>query len=252
MLKSKYIKHAALASLLIFGTAAYAAADSSTIGLEGFYDNYREPEEGTHVNNHAIYGSLTGTYVHNMTPDYFWAADGRGSYGSDHYHSASGTDTNVPQMEGEIRLRTGINAAFAGGELMPYIGLGTRLYYDDFSNKPGGYTRAIEQIYAPVGVTYKYITGGLLLAPTVEYDPLIYGHVYSGLKPYIGTDINNHQHSGYGLRSEFMVGQDNNGYGWQVGPFIRYWNINNSTVNDGYYEPKNNRVQAGVALRLDY
>ena len=44
---------------------------------------------------------------------------------------------------------------------------------------------------------------------------------------------------------------------WQFGPFVRYWNINQSQVtitpdNQGWVEPKNKRLQIGAALKATW
>ncbi len=249
-------------ALLAFAGQAQAV-DHYNIGLEAFTDNYREPIEDVHLNNHAIYGSVTGNYEHDLSPNSFIGVDGRLSYGRDNYKSVSGSSKNTPQYEGEFRLKLGMKTKFAGGVLSPYTGIGTRLYYDNSDNTVttlgfGGYDRDIEQFYAPVGMTYDYPLGNSWqISPNIEYDQLIYGRVHSRLKPFVGYDVTNSQHDGYGVRGELMAGQQQkNGYGWEFGPFVRYWNIENSDVDQhggtGWIEPKNIRLQAGLGLRFDY
>jgi len=236
-----------------------SAADSYSLGVEGFYDRYREPL--TDVTQTTDYGSVTGTYMHNFG-GMVGALDGRASYGRDHYASADGTDSGIPQYEAEGRMRLGTNITSAGGSvLFPYVGGGVRYFVDkskDTLTSLGfsGYDRRITQFYAPVGATYTCnLGGGWVMAPTAEYDQLISGNVNSRLQNDNGYNINNSQHSGYGMRGEVMFGQDSNGHGWEFGPFVRYWNIKDSDIATApdasqWIEPANTRLQAGLALKV--
>lgn len=236
---------------------AALAADNFSLGLEGFRDHYQEPDPGVQVDEHADYGSVTGGWTHSYGRN-FTGLDGRASYGKDDYKSTSGVDNGIPQYEFEARLRQGLNVAMGGGTLSPYIGLGTRYFYDkskDTVTNLGfyGYDRRILQFYAPIGATYTFTSGSWTFAPNAEFDPLLLGKVNSRLQNGGGYNITNTQSagSGYGIRGEFMVGQK----GWQVGPFVRYWHINQSdttTAPDGsqWVEPRNERLQYGAALRF--
>lgn len=237
------------------------AVDHYKIGLEGFTDNYREPDEGVHLNNHGIYGSVTGDYTHDFNESVFISVEGRASYGESKYKSVSGSSGYTPQYEGELRVKVGTNVKLAGGVISPYAGIGTRLYYDNSEGAVtslgfGGYDRDIEQVYAPIGVTYKVPVGSWHLTPNVEYDHLLFGRVHSQIENFTGYNITNYQHDGYGVRGEMMFGKESNGYGWQFGPFVRYWNIKESDPDRhggvSWVEPRNIRLQAGLGVKFDY
>jgi len=262
MLSAKKIIHILAAILLLtlmHPAMAEDAANKFSIGTELYGERYQEPDIGVQVNEHAIAGSLTGNYTHSFE-QYFVGIDGRLSYANDDYKSVSGTDDNIPQYEGDIRIRGGLNMNLGDVLISPYVGLGTRIFYDRSNNTETslgyfGYDRHITQYYAPIGVTSVFNSGDWVISPTIELDPLLYGIVNSHLEDVGLSNISNTQHSGYGIRGDFMIGKNIGNYTWQVGPFFRYWNIQQSNTvvtSDGsaWVEPKNNRLQAGAALKL--
>jgi hypothetical protein len=236
--------------------ATSQAIDSNNIfslGVEGFYDRYREPDYGVHED--AGYGSITGNFTHDIG-NAFVGIDGRVSYGRDSYSSQDGTISDVPQWEYDFRLRGGDSFNGMGGTFSPYLGLGLRYFEDEGKGTFTtlgyyGYDRRITQLYLPVGVTYSYLTAGnWTLAPNIEIDPLLWGNVNSRLQNDGGPNENNTQHGGFGIRGEFMVGRDEGGYAWQFGPFFRYWDIPDSDFNSDGFEPHNERLQVGGKLRF--
>lgn len=216
-----------------------------------------------HVDVHTDYGSVTLAYRHESN-GYFTALDGRYSQGDANYKSASGAFNNIPDKEGEVRLRTGADMVMWHGHLLPYIGVGSRMFYDKFKDiGPGGYDRHITQFYAPIGTSYRFTDGDWIFTPNIEFDFLIWGQVNS----HLGTlgdpnlpNITNTQNHGIGGRSEFMVGRQFGDFTLEAGPFMRYWHVDESSVKPvlgstpgtGFGEPKNARLQYGGALRVTY
>ena len=246
-------------SIFVFIQPASAAGHWS-LGAEGFYDNYQEPDPGVRVDNDALYGSLTAGYAwsgqHTVA-----AIDARASVGESDYSSVSGTSENAPQFEGELRMRIGFRETFMGGAAMPYMGLGARAYYDRSQNIVTtlnfvGYDRRIAQVYVPVGIDMSFPSGNWTIKPSFEYDHLLYGRVESDLGG-IGNynNIANNQHDGYGLRASIMFAHQWGRHTWEIGPFIRYWDISDSDItrdNLGrrWVEPDNQRVQTGLAVKV--
>jgi len=226
-----------------------------SLGVEGFYDAYNEPQIDVNINTY--YGSITGKWIHKWNP-FFTALDGRYSVGTDNYSSPSGTFSGAVEDETDDRIRVGANL----GAFAPYLGLGVRYFVDNGKGEVTslgafGYDRRITQLYAPIGITYTHTTdSGWILSPNIEFDPLLYGNVNSRLGTVPGFyNINNTQHSGYGVRGEFMVGWNVNKLELQCGPFVRYWNIHDSDVTtdpagNQWIEPHNNRTQYGLAFRM--
>jgi len=267
MRKYIFVTAGVMATCLIV-TNVIADSNNYSLGVEGFYDNYKEPDAT--VDSKAEYGSITGNYTHNWN-EFFAVLDGRVSYGQDKYSSSDGSVSGVPQWEFELRPRTGFTFKTSSqSSLSPYIGLGARYYMDEFKgytttdadgNVYGGYDRRIFQLYLPVGATYAYTTfNGWSIVPNIEYDQLLWGQVSSRLGTLGGGQTNtlNDQYSGWGVRGRVMFGREQNGWSWQVGPFVRYWDIQASDFSSAgtqngqpLYgeEPANTRLQVGLALR---
>jgi len=252
-------------------TVSEARADNSySVGVEGFRDAYKEycvdgAGVDPKVDIHTDYGSVTASYQHTAG-SYFTAIDGRYSQGDADYKSLSGTINNISDKEGEARLRFGANMVAWHGIVMPYIGVGARLFFDQgkgmFSSIGAeAYDRHITQLYAPLGVTYQFNWGSWVFRPNAEVDALFWGKVESHLGEVRGNyNVENTQHGGVGLRGEFMAGQQYKYFGWEIGPFVRYWHVDASDIvstpatppGTGLEEPKNARLQVGGALRVNF
>jgi hypothetical protein len=245
------------ASLLALAAPALAGS-SYSLGVEGFYDRYREPD--LDLRDTTDYGSVTGHYTYDFNRA-FLALDGRASYGQDKYSSPSGNSSGADQYEFETRFRVGYTLVQGNSYWSPYIGIGLRYFMDQGKGSVTdlgamGYDRHITQYYVPIGVTYSYLSDtGWTFAPNIEYDPLIHGTVDTHLQDVGLYNVTNTQTDGYGIRGEFMIGQKFDHYSWQAGPFVRYWDIRDSDLyvgpdGSGWIEPHNTRLQTGIAARL--
>jgi len=245
--------------------AAQARAENEfSVGVEGFRDTYKEP--GVSVDTHTEYKSVTASDQYNFD-NYFVGIQGRYSEGSADYKSVSGALDHIPELESDLRLLGGLNYVLWHGHLMPYTGVGWRYYFDQgkgLQTNTGAlaYDRHISQVYIPIGATYKFNWGGFDFAPMAEFDALANGYVSTHLAP-TGVDKNivNIQTKGFGWRGEFMTGQQYKYFGWEVGPFVRYWNIQDSSckvtrvtqpLDECRLEPANTRLQYGAAFRLNF
>lgn len=241
-------------------------ANRFALGIEAFHDHYEEPDTFPDLNDNAYYGAVDLGYEHYFSPRYYAAFDGRAAYGENDYKSNSGKMDGVPQWEFDARLLGGYDQQLKRDtHLKFYAGLGSRYYLDEAGNRVTntgayGYDRRIFQLYMPIGMTYEFPAYGLQFAPNLEVDPLLYGNVQSRLQniPLPGfEEFNNRQSffSGVGVRAEFMVGkQPTHGIGWQAGPFVRYWSVDDSeidrNVSGGGMEPRNTRVQLGAKVKM--
>lgn len=241
---------------------AYADLPHNTIVLGGeiLYDRYHEPIEDTPIvfrgEGLSVYGSYTQYHdqhrsaTMDLRASYF-VADYDGYYWS----GEKATINNQHQLELESRITGGYDFIVRGGRLKPYGGIGVR-YFTDWGKENDGYDRRILQFYLPIGLSYRVNVYGLQFTPMVELDPLFYGQVQSRLQNLGGTEANNTQDSGYGVRAELMVGEvGNNGKGWQAGPFMRYWDIPDSDIDweaGGVLEPQNTRLQLGLKFQYLY
>ena len=234
------------------------------LGVEAFYDNYKEPETFPDLNSHAHYGAVDIGYDYYFSPTGYAGFEGRVSYGRENYKSNSGSIHDIPQWEFDARFLGGSDNDLGGNHrIKVYAGLGSRYYLDKSKGEVTnlgalGYERRIFQIYAPIGATYEYPAYGLIFAPNLEIDPLLYGNVQSRLQSIPGYEtFNNRQQlfSGVGVRGEFMVKQRyEGGMGWEFGPFFRTWNVADSELDfngsGGGMEPQNTRFQVGTKLKL--
>ena len=248
----------------------YRSSNSYSVGIEGFHETYKEPIAS--LVDTANYGSITANWTHYFVPSarkqYFFGLDGRTSYSpKDNYESISGTSSGDTQREFDLRLLSGIRYNNTDTEsLSVFSGLGLRYYRDEGKGivtnlGAAGYDRRISQIYIPLGLTYNITTdSGWVITPSIEGDLLVNGTVETRLQNLGGEDLKNTQGfaSGYALRAELMIGLHNSsGVVWQVGPFVRYWNVSDSDSScDSFgscgYEPKNSRAQYGAELRLKW
>ncbi|MDE3059469.1 MAG: hypothetical protein KGJ06_00475 [Pseudomonadota bacterium] len=259
--------------LFILGAADALADNRFSVGVERLNDRYKEPSATVDVSTN--YGSATASYEHSKN-GFFSAIDGRYSSGKEDYKSDSGTLNGEPSLETEFRLRAGfdIPTTVWHGHLMPYMGVGWRYYFDQgkgLATNTGSlaYDRHISQFYIPVGGTWRITSGNWIFSPNLEGDMLFYGQVNTHFQPIDPSlapsdqepNITNQQHTGWGLRGEFMSGQQYKSFGWEAGPFVRYWHISDSnckvTANSTasgtcLLEPENTRLQAGAALRLNF
>lgn len=242
-----------------------AQAGEFTLGVEGFHDNYKEPDPDIQVDTNANFGGITAGYELNGHRDWFADVNGRFDYGKDNYKSVDGVSKGVPQYEAEFQGLLGLKQiSHQGSVFKVYTGVGARLFWDDGDGTStslgfGGYDRRIQQVYIPFGISDQFSLGRLYLRPTAEFDDLVWGRVYSHLAPYTGFNITNTQNSGWGLRGELMLGQKLQHYSWEAGPFIRYWKIDESSMETdpsdpslGFVEPDNNRTQVGGIFRLKF
>jgi hypothetical protein len=234
------------------------------VGIEGFYDIYKE--DVVSLDSRSVYGAVDAGFTHYFNSEWFAGSELRVSYGKEDYESPSGTIDGVDQWEVEHRITGGYDFAMGGGSHMKtFVGLNTRYYRDEGKGEvtnlgANAYDRRILQFFMPIGVTYEFKAYGYRMAPTIEYDHLLYGRVESRLQNVPGYyQATNFQKTGYGLRAEFMISKtDNRGNGWEFGPFVRYWHLGDSDIDttaptpDGnqWLEPDNDRLQLGAKLKL--
>jgi hypothetical protein len=125
-----------------------------------------------------------------------------------------------------------------------YAGLGCRFLKDNESGDPAGYDRQSLYVYLPVGFkTLRNFAGNWLISANAEFDLLLEGNQSSDLG---GTTLHNRQNSGYGLRGSVGFEYNTKKADISIQPFVRYWNIADSEVSNGWIEPKNNTTEIGL------
>lgn len=261
--------------LCLFSGASYAQDSSvniatqtgNTLGLTVSGYQYREPSLDVVINAPLVGIDYTGTYA--LGNDWFVRADARYAYGSAKY-SGSGTQSNIPYSYYDLRGLFGYDFSFSelgGFVLAPYTGIGYRYLFDNQGEQTtsgaNSYQRSSTYVYLPIGVTHRMqINDVHKLETAFEYDHLIQGTQVSHLSQassYL-SDVTNQQFRGYGLRLSSMYQFAE----WSVGPYINYWNIQNSTVatqtitvnrvssRPTIYEPANNTIEAGIKVAYSF
>lgn len=244
-----------------------ATQTGNSLGLTVSAYQYKEPSLDVVINAGLVGIDYTGT--HAFKNDWFVKADTRYAYGRAKY-IGSGTESNIPYSYYDLRGLFGYDFRFSesgGFVLAPYTGIGYRYLFDNQGGKTSSgansYQRSSTYVYLPIGVTHRMKINDIHKLETVfEYDYLIQGTQVSHLSQAASylPDVTNQQFRGYGLRFSSMY-QFNE---WSVGPYIHYWNIQNSnavtqtiTVNNANYrftayEPANNTVEAGIKVAYSF
>lgn len=123
-----------------------------------------------------------------------------------------------------------------------YAGIGGRYLNDDFQ-----YRRQSAYLYLPLGMeTTRNLTGGWTVTANTELDVLLYGRQYSDLSEFGLGEVENTQDSGYGIRASVKFQKHGKKTDFIFEPFIRYWNIDDSDVVNGIYEPQNETLEGGI------
>jgi len=199
-----------------------------------------------------------------MSYGFFMSGDLRFAYSDNDYWSAPTGDVEGfgEDILGEARFLVGkdfisenkLIVPFAFG-LSPYVGIGYRNLHNDSSDTVvaglHGYRRTSEYIYAPIGLTARFrVTDTSRLSLTAEYDGLLQGNqksCLSDVNPAL-PDVDNEQESGRGARGSLMYETKS----WSVGPFVEYWNVNQSVETAGWYEPHNYTLEYGAQVRVRF
>ena len=128
-----------------------------------------------------------------------------------------------------------------------YSGLGIRWLYDNSGGKQtttghDTYDRRSIYFYLPIGLSFSDTIGTPISA---QINILIKGHQKSFLSDKAGfADIKNDQNNGYGVSIDYDIASRG-----QI--FLDYWNIDQSKLTQGYYEPPNQTWEAGFRFFLN-
>ncbi len=238
---------------------------SVELGLQVSNYHYHEKDLGMKIQGPS-YG-FTAAYTGAIGSGLFVRTEGRFS-GSEPEYKGTGLEKDVPNYIAEARAVIGGDLMFGRFGVSPYVGIGYRFLRSDLqsltNDRVGGYSRDSHYLFAPIGLQPKLrFPNGDRLVLTAEYDPLIRGwqkSYFSDISA-LWPDIQNRQKSGYGLRGELSYETTR----WSFGPFVNYWNINQSTTDCGWgevvdgwigyacgYEPHNHTVEYGMNLRYRF
>jgi hypothetical protein len=273
----KKIISTAVMALATISSPLYAARPSmanpgwfADIGLEGYYYHYREnTRQDNFLMSHKgpMYGLyyVLGYQPESMALRFAW--EGRFARGTDIYYSSQ----NTGNMNGccytasEQRLIGTYSWDLENqNKIEGYTGIANRsMVNDDFDRQSTtghyGWLRTSSYVYIPLGVRYAHCIEDMQLATHLEYDWFIRGLQTS--RAY-GVNTRNDQNNGLGMRLgvDLLIPSSYGCFDYNIGAFIRYWNIGDSTVNqnsmtsrtDLYYEPRNKTYEIGIRLGLAF
>ena len=229
------------------------------------YIQYKEPdvmsEKGLMYGIGAAYSYHNGVMI---------KVAGRFSYGQVDYQN-SGTLNNIDDIIFEIRALGGYDFKISSSFTMtPFIGFGYRYLRDDMAGRitstgATGYLRESNYYYSPIGIEAANVFGkGWSAGVILEYD-----YFWKGMQKSYGSDVDagyndieNNQNSGYGVRGSISIKKQTDRVFFAIEPFIRYWNIDKSDVQNVTYfgsytgviawEPKNESTEIGVKFVIGF
>lgn len=230
------------------------------IGPQVSYIVYKEPD--VMKEKGMMYG-LIGSYTyHNRI---MLKAEANGSWGKVDY-SNSGKIDNITDYTLEGRGLVGYDFLIAQvHSITPYVGVGYRYLNDDSSGKISttgarGYERESNYLYSPIGLEISIQLGNkFYVKELLEFDYFWRGWQKSHLSDAIPglNDPTNIQENGYGVRGYIGFLIVSNKIDFEVGPYVKYWNVKKSEEETiTYYgtpigigwEPKNNSTEIGLRI----
>jgi len=238
-----------LLALMLISVPAYAEFDAS-IGPEISYISYREKnlpfgKESLTVKEDGVMYGIRGKIEY--TDKLYLALDGKYSFGEVDY-SGSGT---IDDIEDYIIEAKGL-IGFKYNRFVIYSGYGYRYLNDDGHGRITstgllGYERESNYHYIPIGIKAWDIL-------SLELDPLIGGTQVSNLDRLgIGLpNVSSKQTRGVGFKAR----ADFSKRLWNVdvcfGPFLNVWKIQDSEIDDGFYEPRNTSLEVGGQVAIKF
>ena len=229
------------------------------IGPEISHIRYEEPSLNVEENG-IMYGIGASYAYHNGV---MLKGEIGYSYGYVDYKNSGETD-NIEDYLFEMRVLAGYDfSIYESSIITPYIGFGYRWLYDDWggmttSTGANGYDRESQYYYIPIGIeTLSDISNGWFFGITAEFDYFLEGRQTSYLSNADPgyNDIENKQKDGHGFRGSLKFQKKGERIGYIIEPFVRYWKIDKSEVENIYYngalwgygwEPENKSTQFGI------
>lgn len=228
--------------------------------------HYRYREPGVMTNEGTFYG-VVGSYTFGRregnAPDWLDLGrndvirlEGRLAFGEVDYDGSTmdGTPLSMSGIDDflfDARLLWGrefSETSFLSGV---YAGLGYRYLNDDSSSHPAGYERESNYLYVPLGARKDFeLADRWALSLTGEFDVLIIGRQISHLDdadPRL-PEVRNWQWPGFGVGLSAEVRHRGQRVDFGFAPFVRYWWIAESSVDQGFYEPENNTFEYGLSF----
>jgi hypothetical protein len=207
-------------------------------------------------------GQLFGAYyVAELQPEntsFWFSVEGRVAFGYKVNYQSNGTGNAKDQKHRAFEGRLlGSYCIYIENQLdiEGYTGLGIRYLTTLPDKRPSttghyNYFRRSEYDYIPVGVrVVKVLSNDVRFIGHLEYDLFLRGQQKSNIR---NVTVKDKQPHGYGARigMDFQIPSSEYDVSYTLGIFSRYWNIKDSIITNGGYEPKNSTQEYGVRLGL--
>lgn len=255
-MKKTHIALLAAAFASLASTAAFAAENTSPWSYDLGYTQHRETYKERDTANTVVmketadlYG-IKGSAARKLNADgklkitgefAFGTADYVGSYQGGEYG-----DLHAGGLDRYLFETTAVytHAAPAWNGFGVKGGLGYRRLADNLQDAgSAGYKRTNDRVYAIIGVEQAIKTANWTITPSAEYKHSL----WSQNKTDILGGINHRQH-GNGGELAVAFAQNTGHYPVTIRPFYRLWDIADSNVKDGFYEPRNKTSEVGFDL----
>jgi hypothetical protein len=244
------------------------------VGPEAYYFRYKE--EGFMVEEGMFYGVHLGATLRNWLPSspeqsaaaaeamdiafykLMLRVEGRFAVGEVDYRSQSGSINNVNDRSFETRLLVGPDFPLENTLITFFTGAGYRYLHDDLREYsvtplgvPAGYERESRYLYVPLGVeTTSQLGDGWSGGVSGEVDFFLWGNQRSHISSSSDQLVDNYQPRGYGLRFSARLEKKGDKADLIIEPFFRFWEVNESEISDGIFEPTNSTIEGGVRVML--
>jgi hypothetical protein len=229
------------------------------VGAGAWYFQYEEPG---YMKDKGAFAGIQGacTYRGPLTTvlqDCMISAEARAGWGhvdyDGHYSDANNTPVSFSGSQDVLIEGRGLMGYDLGGRILrvtPFVGVGCRYLNDDLSPvTPAGYDRVANYFYTPLGIqALVRLNEAWKIGGSAEYDQFWLGRQ----KTLLGYWINNDQHDGYGVRGSLRLVHEGRKSNVIVEPYIVYWDIKMSELNDVGYEPQNRSIEAGLRASLQF
>ena len=182
--------------------------------------------------------------------------EGRFAFGQVDYDGAllDGTPYTIDNIDDytlETRAILGADQLSSAAMHTIYTGLGYRYLNDDLSSDPAGYERESNYLYLPLG--YQFGAGldsDWSWAARFEYDIFLWGEQRSHLSDLSADppepDVENEQDEGFGYRVSVRLQREYSSGVLIIEPFFRFWDIEDSDISLGWFEPANETTEYGI------
>ncbi|MFH1674259.1 MAG: autotransporter outer membrane beta-barrel domain-containing protein [Pseudomonadota bacterium] len=264
--------------IYFFFSVAFAFADdikpithSFEIGLETILFDYEEEDNTFNMSIDGPMYGLHGGYAFHAENKIMIGVSLEYLFGDLEYENVrrDGTSLSADSDDWIVEFRglVGYDFDFGGRHVVtPFIGFGYRYWNDDVDTM-GAYEREIEYWYSPIGIkTVSPLSDDWTWGVGVEYDLFLGGKVKSHfsdvLAGYNDPEVDLDLGDGYGLRLSLHFRRAfNKHYALSIKPYIRYWNIDRSSIETlNYYgapilyiwEPENETTAYGLRLSFEF